>query len=68
MAIPTEHVRLISHAVDTVSAGAIVASFLGFLPPIAALAATLWYAVQIWESHTVQKWWRLHKLHRRTKV
>jgi hypothetical protein len=34
----------------------------GWLPPLVALVASLfaiaWYAIQIWESGTVQKWRR----------
>lgn len=63
---PDHHIRVVTAVADTISAGAIVGSILGWFPPIAALAATVWYAVQIWESHTVQKWWRLHKRKRRT--
>jgi hypothetical protein len=41
-------------------------TFLGYLPPLAAFVATIWYFVQIWESHTIQKWWRLQRYGRRT--
>ena len=41
---------------DIVSGAAALGSLLGFLPPIVALAALLWYVVQIWESDTVQGW------------
>lgn len=60
------HARILTHVADTISAGAILGTFLGLLPPLAALAATIWYIVQVWESHTVQKWWRLHRHKRRT--
>lgn len=60
------HIRVLTHVADTISAGAILGTFLGYMPPLAALAAIIWYAVQIWESHTVQKWWRLHVRRRRT--
>lgn len=60
------HTRLLTTTADVISAGAILGSFLKVLPPIAALAATAWYAIQVWESHTVQKWWRLHHRKRRT--
>lgn len=60
------HFRAVTFVADTISAGAILGSFVGLLPPIAALAATIWYAVQIWESHTIQKWWRLHHRGRTT--
>lgn len=66
MSLAETHFRTVTLFADTISAGAIVGAFMGILPPIAALAATVWYGVQIWESHTVQKWWRLHKRHRRT--
>lgn len=38
------------------SAGSIIASILGFLPPLAALVALVWYFIQIGESVTVQRW------------
>lgn len=48
--------RAILHLVDSVSAVAIVGTLAGYLPPLAALAAIVWYTVQIWESKTVQAW------------
>lgn len=66
MNTPDDHLRNVTVVADAISAVAIVGSFMKVLPPIAALAATLWYLVQIWESHTVQKWWRFHVRKRRT--
>lgn len=63
---PDEHLRHLTAVADTISVGAALGALLGVFPPIAALAAALWYAVQIWESHTVQKWWRLHRYQRQT--
>jgi hypothetical protein len=44
------------------SIGAVLGTFLGVLPPIlallAALIATAFYAVSLWESRTVQSWWK----------
>lgn len=54
-------------AADILSAGAIIGSMMNLLPPLAALIAILWYAVQIFESDTVQGFFRhrrLHRLHR----
>lgn len=48
--------RALLHLVDSVSAAAILGTLAGWLPPLAALAAIVWYAVQIWESKTVQAW------------
>ncbi len=44
---------------------AIVGSFAGILPPLAALCAMLWYAIQVWESDTVQTWLKGHRHVRR---
>jgi hypothetical protein len=38
------------------SAGAIVATIAGWLPPFAAVVALIWYAIQIWESKTIQNY------------
>ena len=35
---------------------AVLGTLAGILPPLVAIAALLWYAVQIWESDTVQGW------------
>lgn len=47
---------MVTHTVDTAAAAAIVGAFAQLLPPIAALFACAWYAVQIYESKTVQDW------------
>lgn len=66
MQTPDEHVRHLTILADVISAGAIVGAFAKQLPEWAAGAALIWYIVQVWESHTVQKWWRLHRLGRKT--
>jgi chromate transport protein ChrA len=38
------------------SVGAIVATIMGFIPPIAAMIAIVWYVIQICESDTVKRW------------
>lgn len=40
----------------TFSLGALAGAFTGILPAIAAVVAFMWYALQIYESPTVQKW------------
>lgn len=52
--------------IDILSAGAIAATLMQFLPPIAAMAGIIWYAIQIWESKSVQRWWVTHQ--HRTQV
>jgi hypothetical protein len=54
------------------SAGAILASFVGWIPAVAALIALTWYVIQIVESRTFQRWLRnrhLRKLlHAKSKI
>lgn len=52
---------------DVVSAGAVIGSFLGYLPVAVAFIALIWYIIQIWESRTVQHWWRNRQLIRKAK-
>lgn len=47
---------LSNDAFHALSIGAVLGSIAGILPPLAALAAAIWYAIQIWESKTVQGW------------
>lgn len=65
MSQPPSHDMMLRIGADVVSAGAVVGAIMGYLPGIAALGAIIWYAIQIWESKTVQKrvraWRRKHK-------
>ena len=63
--ISPQHQRAVSTVVDTISAGAIVGTLIGLLPAFAAIAGILWYAIQIWESKTVQKRVRVWKAKKR---
>lgn len=45
-----------SWAGNVISAGAIITSFMGWVPGIAAIVALVWYLIQISESQTVQRW------------
>lgn len=54
-------------AADVVSAGAIVGTIAGYLPFVAALAGLIWYVIQIWESRTIQHWWRNRQMVRKAK-
>lgn len=54
MSVHSQHVTAVVG--NAISAAAILASFQGWLPPLAALAALIWYVVQVWESDTVQGW------------
>lgn len=48
--------RLAIIAADVAAAGAVVSTLVGWLPPLAAFLACLWYALQLYESKTVQTW------------
>ena len=52
---------------DVISAGAILGTILGDLPYVAAFAGMIWYTIQIWESRTVQHWWRTRQMIRKAK-
>ena len=41
---------------NIVSVGAIVGSFLGWVPVVAAIVGAIWYLIQIYESATVRRW------------
>jgi hypothetical protein len=41
---------------DVSAAMAVVATILGFLPPLAAFVGMVWYCILIYESKTVQAW------------
>lgn len=51
-----QHIEPIKGAVSTMSLAVVGATFINWLPPIAALFSILWSALMIWESKTVQDW------------
>lgn len=63
MDAPHDHTALMNSVGNLVSAGTIMGTLAGALPPLAAAVAVLWYLIQIWESQTVQK--SLHRRRRR---
>jgi len=44
--------------VDTVSVATTVGALAGVLPAVAALLTIFWTAIRIWETDTVQGWFR----------
>lgn len=59
--------RVFNISMDAVSAAAILGALAQWLPPLAALGGVIWYALQIWESKTMQKHVRLHRMKARLK-
>ncbi len=47
--------------------GIIITTIMSILPPIAAILGLLWYAIQIYESKTVQAWIHNHNIKVRAK-
>jgi hypothetical protein len=54
------HTNWITWVWHSLAGSAVVGSLAGFLPPLAAVMAVIWYAIQIHESKSVRNW-----LHRR---
>ena len=50
------------------SGAAILGTLLGWFPHVAALVAIIWYAIQIYESATVQTWFHTRRLRRIAKL
>lgn len=46
---------------------AIIGAFLQVLPVIAAVAGGVYYAIQIWETRTIQHWWNNKKMKAKAK-
>jgi L-lactate permease len=57
-----EQPALVIQSVGVALSGLVASQWLGWLPPLFALLASIfavvWYAIQIWESRTVQRWRR----------
>lgn len=47
---------------NAAGAGSIVATIAGWVPPLAAGVALVWYLIQITESQTVQNWIKNRRL------
>lgn len=51
----------------SISGAAIVGSLTGWFPPVAAVAAFIWYTIQIYESRTFQHWFRNYLMKKRAR-
>jgi L-lactate permease len=62
MVVDHDHPALAIQSVGVALSGVIASQWLGWLPPVVALLASMfavaWYAIQIWESRTVKRWRR----------
>jgi L-lactate permease len=62
MAIADQSPTLLVQTISVAISGVLASQWLGWLPPLVALLASafavVWYAIQIWESRTIQRWRR----------
>lgn len=49
------HVDVVKPALDSLAVGTTVATFLGWLPHIAAILSIVWMVIRILETHTVRR-------------
>lgn len=45
----------------------VISTIFGWLPYMAAGVGLVWYCIQIWESRTIQHWWRNRQMVKRAK-
>lgn len=53
-----DHSEAVKSAVDAASVVTVVGTLVDVLPAIAALFTIFWTAIRIWETSTVQNWWK----------
>lgn len=61
---PMEEFNLTAWVGHSLSTTAILGTIVGWFPPIAAVAAFIWYSIQIAESDTVQKFLNKRRAHK----
>lgn len=54
--------------VNTAAISTIISTIIGWLPQIAAFIAMLWYAIQVYESATIQGWLKRRRLQKVAKL
>lgn len=54
----------ITHFIDALSIGTVLATLAGWFPAMAALASLVWTCIRIVETRTVQKWLNARQRHR----
>lgn len=59
--------KVVAYTGDVLAGGAILGSLLQMLPALAAAVGLIFYAIQIWESRTVQHWYQNRRMVRKAK-
>jgi hypothetical protein len=65
---PTDPLPIGNWLGHIVSLFAIGGSLFGLIPALAALLAVIWYALEIYENRTVQRWVRARKLRKLVRL
>lgn len=53
-----DHSDAVKSALDAASVVTVVGTLVEVLPAVAALFTILWTSIRIWETPTVQNWWK----------
>lgn len=46
------------YVADASAVGIVIASMADYLPALAALLSVVWFVIRIWETNTIQCWFR----------
>ncbi len=63
-----EHSSVSQWLSNGAATGAIVSTFLGWTPAVAALVAFVWYMIQIYESRTTQRWLAMRRVRKLARL
>jgi len=54
----TDQQETVKHVVDVLSVITVIGTLVDMLPSIAAIFTIIWTGIRIWETDTVQRWWK----------
>ena len=54
----TDQQETVKHVVDALSVITVIGTLVDMLPSIAAIFTIIWTGIRIWETDTVQRWWK----------
>lgn len=63
-----QHNSITTWLSNILGAGTIITAIIGIMPALAAAVAMTWYAIQVYESRTVQAWVRERRVRKIAKL
>ena len=54
----TDQQETVKHVVDALSVITVIGTLVDMLPSIAAIFTIIWTGIRIWETNTVQRWFK----------